>query len=66
MHDIETIILGAKSSNMTVGEYILENYSSEEMGELQLHLIHRMQKNRLSNGMDSFIDAVEGQEAAIA
>ena len=67
MHDIESIIFEARKSNMTVGEYLLENFSSEEMGELQLHLVHRMQKNRLSSGMveNPIIDTVVEQEVAL-
>ena len=67
MHDIETIIFGAKSKNMTVTEYLMENYSPEEQGELQLQLMHRMLTNRLSNGVsyESFIDTVVEPESAL-
>ncbi len=67
MHNIETIIFGAKSNNMTVIDYIMENYSAEEKNELQLQLIHRMQKNRLSGCIpqDNFIETVVEKEAAI-
>ena len=67
MHNIETIIFRAKSNNMTVIEYLMENYSSEEQCELQLQMIHRMQKNRLSNGLkeNCFTEAVVQQEVAL-
>ena len=62
---------------MTVGEYLLENYSSDELDQFQAQLLFRMQKNRLVDyperapvgpvmpEQESFIGAVVEREAAI-